>query len=217
MTMQATALKEDLFQYLVDNFSSDDEFLKQLLIDAQSHNIPQISISPEQARFIQFILKSINAKYVLEIGTLAGYSAITMAKALPDDGKLITIELEKKHYEFAKLKIEEAGLSNKIEIINQKALDFLKDFQPAHNFDFIFLDADKSNYYKYVNLIDRYVRSGGIISADNAFAFGFVTQSAPERNPNDVKSIKSFNDFMRQKYFSTIAPVGDGLLLSLKY
>jgi predicted O-methyltransferase YrrM len=217
MTMQATALKEDLFQYLVDNFSSDDEFLKQLLIDAQSHNIPQISISPEQARFIQFILKSINAKYVLEIGTLAGYSAITMAKALPDDGKVITIELEKKHYEFAKLKIEEAGLSNKIEIINQKALDFLKDFQPAHNFDFIFLDADKSNYYKYVNLIDRYVRSGGIISADNAFAFGFVTQSAPERNPNDVKSIKSFNDFMRQKYFSTIAPVGDGLLLSLKY
>ncbi len=217
MTMQATALKEDLFQYLVDNFSSDDEFLKQLLIDAQLHNIPQISISPEQARFIQFILKSINAKYVLEIGTLAGYSAIAMARALPDDGNLITVELEQKHYEFAKLKIEEAGLSNKIEIIHHKALDFLKDFQPDHNFDFIFLDADKSNYHKYVNLIDKYVRSGGIISADNAFAFGFVTQSAPERNPNDIKSIKSFNDFMRQKYFSTIAPVGDGLLLSLKY
>lgn len=216
MTMRATGLRDDLFDYLVENFSGEDEFLKNLLNEAKDFGIPQISISAEQVKFIQFILKAINARNVLEIGTLAGYSAIAMARALPDDGNLITIELEEKHFNFASKKIQEAGLSNKIKIVNDKALNFLQNYSPQEKLDFVFLDADKNNYFKYVKILDKFVRKGGIISADNAFAFGFVTQSAPERNPTDVKSIKSFNEFMKNNYFTTIAPVGDGLLLALK-
>jgi predicted O-methyltransferase YrrM len=216
MTMRATGLRDDLFDYLVENFSGEDEFLKNLLIEAKDFGIPQISISAEQVKFIQFILKAINARNVLEIGTLAGYSAIAIARALPDDGKITTIELEQKHFEFASKKIQEAGLSHKITIINENALTFLEHYSPDEKLDFVFLDADKNNYYKYVKILDKYVKNGGIISADNAFAFGFVTQSAPERNPDDIKSIKSFNEYMKNNYFTTIAPVGDGLLLSLK-
>lgn len=218
MSIKATGIREDLYGYLVDNFSGEDEFLKKLREETEDLGFPQISISPEQVRFLQFLVRSINSKYVLEIGTLGGYSAIAIARALPENGKLITIELEPDRADFARKKIEEAGYSKNIEVICENAINFLQDFKPEHALDFIFLDADKNHYYKYVNILQPMLRVGGILTADNAFAFGFVLDSAPERNPEDVKSIKSFNEFMKKhpNFLTTIAPVGDGLLMALK-
>lgn len=218
MTMKATGLRDDLYEYILENFSGEDEFLKNLRDEAAELNIPQISISKEQVKFLQFLIKTIKAKNILEVGTLAGYSGISMARALPEDGKLITLELEPERAEFARRKFSEAGFSEKVEVVQGKALDFLSSFNPDEPIDFVFLDADKNNYYKYVNLLDKFIRVGGIVAADNAFAFGFVMDSAPERNPEDVKSIKSFNSYMvnNKNYFTTIAPVGDGLLMCLK-
>lgn len=218
MSVRATGIREDLYDYLLDNFSGEDDFLKKLKEETAVLNFPQISISPEQVKFLQFIIKSIKAKNLLEIGTLGGYSAIAMARAIPEDGKLLTIELEPKHAEYASNKIESAGLSHKIKVVCQDGLKFLRTYKPQEQLDFIFLDADKNHYYKYVNMLEPYLKVGGIIAADNAFAFGFVVQSAPERNPEDVKSIKSFNNYMNNhpNFFTTLAPVGDGMLMSLK-
>ncbi|OGU59230.1 MAG: hypothetical protein A2X64_01685 [Ignavibacteria bacterium GWF2_33_9] len=218
MSLKTTGLDEKLQGYLVENFSAEDDFLRKLASDALIAGFPTIQISPEQTRFLQFLIKSINAKNIIEIGTLFGYSTIAMARALPENGKLISLELEPERAEFARQKVAEAGLSDKVEIVCSKALDFLVDFNPAEDLDFVFLDADKNNYYKYVKILESRLRVGGMITADNAFAFGFILDSAPERNPEDVKSIKSFNDFMNQhpNYLTTIAPVGDGLLMSLK-
>lgn len=218
MSQKATGIREDFYNYLVDNFSGEDELLKNLKAESVEAGIPQISISPEQIRFMQFIIRSMNAKNALEIGTLDGYSAIAIARALPEDGKLITVELEPERAEFAEKQIAKAGLRDKVEIVCMNAIDFVESFKPDFELDFIFLDADKNNYYKYVNKLEPLLRSGGIIAADNAFAFGFVLDSAPERNPEDVKSIKSFNEFMAKNpdFLTTLAPVGDGLLMSLK-
>jgi len=218
MSLKSTALREDLFEYLLENFSGENSILSQIKQEAINSGIPQISISPEQLKFIQFLIKSINAKTILEIGTLYGYSAIGMAMAIPDDGKVISIELEPERVELARRNIEKAGFTDKIEVIEGRAIDLLPKIISNLTLDFVFLDADKNNYYKYVKMLDEKLRVGGMIAADNAFAFGYITSTAPERSPEDVKSIRLFNQFMNSwdKYFTTTAPVGDGLLISLK-
>jgi predicted O-methyltransferase YrrM len=218
MSFTITPVTGDLADYVIKNFSSEDEFLTNLREESSLAGIPAIQISPEQGKFLQFFLKSIRAKYVLEVGTLAGYSAITMARALPDDGKLISIEYEFEHAIFAKKKTVEAGLDNIIEIQNSNAREFLKTFNPEFQFDFIFVDADKPSYKFYLDILTPMLKVGGIFAADNAFAFGFLSSSKPERNPEDVKSIQGFNDYFinHTNYFTSIVPVGDGMIMGIK-
>lgn len=218
MSDKTTPITNELENYLKSNFSADDEFLNQLKLDAKNHDMPDIYISSVQAKFMQFLLKLMNAKYILEIGTLGGYSAITMARALPEDGKVITIELFEKHADFAKKKIKEAGLDNKIEVINQRGMEFLNSFRPTFELDFVFVDADKDKYWRYLELTTPLIRKGGVFAADNAFAFGFLLDTAPERSPEDVKSIKSFNEHFKnhEAYETTLVPIGDGLIMGIK-
>lgn len=219
MSQRPTVITDDLYNYMLEISSGEDDFLRELKLSAKLEGIPEISISAEQARFMQFYIKSIKAKNILEIGSLAGYSAIAMARALPKDGKLITVELEEKHYLFTKAKVKEAGLENIIEVVHSSGIKYLESIENSGmTFDFIFVDADKPNYYKYMLKAINLLPSGGAFAADNAFAFGFVTDSAPERNPADVKSIKSFNrEFTKcEDFFTAIVPVGDGLIIGLK-
>ncbi|MFA7626399.1 MAG: O-methyltransferase [Candidatus Kapaibacterium sp.] len=218
MSQKPTPVDEHLFEYLRNNFSSEDEFLRNLLVEAKNEDIPNISISPEQGLFLQFMLKAINAVNVLELGTLAGYSAITMARMLPEDGSLITIDNEFKHAVFAERKVRESGLENIVHVQNSDALEFLKVYKPEKPFDFIFVDADKPNYVRYLELLTPMLRTGGIFAADNAFAFGFVAISKPERNPEDVKSITGFNKYFRnhKQYSVCMVPVGDGMIMGVK-
>ncbi len=218
MSVLPTPVDEKLFEYLKENFSADDEFLLNLKQDAIDAGFPTISISPDQARFLQVLVKSINAKNVLEIGTLAGYSAISIARAMPDDGKLITLEIEFERAVFAKKMVENAGLGNIIEIQNSKALDFLKSYKFENELDFVFCDADKSEYAKILDIVTPHIRKGGIFAADNAFAFGFLLDTKPERNPEDVKSMLKFNEYFKNKkeYLTCIVPGGDGIIMGVK-
>jgi len=218
MSQKPTAVNDELFEYLKNNFSSEDLFLQKLIIEAREEGIPDISISPEQGLFIQFLLKSLKAENVLELGTLAGYSAITMARAMPEGSKLLTVENEFKHAIFADKKIKEAGLDNIIEIQNSDALEFLKIYQPEKPLDFVFVDADKPNYARYLDILTPMIKIGGIFAAHNGFAFGFVASSKPERNPEDVKSITGFNQYFRKhpQYAVCMVPVGDGMIMGVK-
>ena len=218
MSNSITPVIGELAEYVLQNFSSEDSFLTNLRNEANQAGIPAINISSEQGKFLQFFLKSIQAKYVLEVGTLAGYSAITMARVLPDDGKLISIEYEFEHAVFAKKKTIEAGLQHIIEIQNSNAKEFLKTFKPEYQFDFIFVDADKPSYKFYLDILTPMLKIGGVFAADNAFAFGFLSSSKPERNPEDVKSIQGFNNYFinHTNYFTSIVPVGDGMIMGIK-
>lgn len=217
MSNHHTPVTEDLDNYLNENFSSEDEFLFNLRKEALEEGIPAINIAPAQGKLLQLLIKSIKAKNILEIGTLGGYSAITMARAL-ENGSIITIESEFKHAVFAQRKIIEAGLDKIIQVQNSDAREFLKEFAPENKFDLIFVDADKPSYKFYLDKCTPLLKDGGLFVADNAFAFGFLTKETHERNPNDIKSMQGFNIYFKQHpdYFTSIIPSGDGMIIGVK-
>ena len=218
MRPRQTALTPELIDYIENNFSDENDFLNSLANNCYSEaNIPQINITSYQANFLQFIIKLIDAKNILEVGTLAGYSAISMASA-GNCNKIITIEKNKNHFEYAKQKIKEANLCDVIEVVNADAKQYLRSFACENKFDLIFIDADKSSYNTYLELITPLLRNGGVCIFDNAFAFGFLLDSAPEKNKDSVKSVFNFHKKLlaRKDYFTTIVPIGDGMLLSVK-
>ncbi len=218
MSVQPTLLNRELSDYIVSNFSSEDEFLRNLRNEAASAGIPEICISPEQGAFLQFLIRAANVGTILEIGSLAGYSAITMARALPNGGKLTALEIELECAHFIKRKTIEAGLSDKIEVVNTDAGKYLDALRPGDTqFDMVFLDADKPNYISYFERCAPLLRKGGILAADNALAFGELLTEYPKEN-TEVLAIRHFNEFIknRQDFMSCLVPVGDGMTLSVK-
>lgn len=213
-------VNRDIYEYLRKFSSSEDEFLNNLRKHSRRNRIPDIAISPEQGSFLQFFIKSINAEKILEIGTLAGYSAITMARALPENGKLITIETNKFNAKYAQAKFLEAELSDKIELVNANAMEFLKDYKPDFLFDFVFLDADKENYINYLDVLLPLIREKGILAVDNAFAFGLINEKDSSKiESGSIYKIREFNKYFinHPNFFPvTIVPVGDGMIMGIK-
>ena len=218
MSSNPTQVTPEIYGYLQNNFSSEDDFLKNLKKEAAEAGIPEICISEEQGKFLQFYLKSINAKYVLEIGSLAGYSAITMARALPADGKLIAVEINQKNAKFIEQKAKEAGLENVIEVVNQDAKEFLANWKPDFELDFVFVDADKKGYKGYFESTTPHIRKGGVFAADNALGFGHIAESDPKSEPGNVRAIQQFNDMLNEspEYDTCLVTVGDGMAMGLK-
>lgn len=218
MSVNPTLIDAELSDYIRNNFSGEDKFLAELREEAETAGLPAISIAPEQISFLQAMISSLNAKLIIEFGTLGGYSAIAMARAMSPDAKLISIELLKKHYDFAKQKVIESGLSNIIELRNEKGTDFLDNYKFATEIDLVFADADKSSYITYLNRTLPHIRQGGMFIADNAFAFGNISKDVPDRNPESVKAIKEFNQYLIDNiaFKTCIIPLGDGMILGVK-
>lgn len=218
MSLKQTEITIEIENYLIKNFGSEDAFLSQLQEEARQKNMPEISISPLQGAFLQFLIKVLNARYVLEIGSLAGYSAITMAKALPKGGKLIAVEINSEYAQFIQKKVKEAGLDDVVEVVNQSGMEFLKDFKPEYELDLVFVDADKPNHLNYFKKSIELLRVGGVFSADNALAFGHIAEENPEFEPHNVKGVQALNDYVRKHpdFQSCLLPIADGLLLAVK-
>jgi len=218
MPDKPTFMNEALYEYVIDNFGCDDDFLIKLKEEAIINGLPNIFITPELGRFLQFYLKSISAKYILEIGTLAGYSTIVMARALPASGKIYTIEINDRFADFAEKKIYESDVADKVVLIRADARKFLKNTIFDNLFDFAFVDANKPFYKFYLDVITPLLRVGGAFAADNAFAFGHILSTIPEKREDDIKSIKKFNSYFRnnENYFTTMVSIGDGLIIGTK-
>jgi caffeoyl-CoA O-methyltransferase len=151
---------------------------------------------------------------VVEIGTLAGYSAIWMARALPPDGKLYTIEKSSKHAQIAQASFQRAGLDKKIELREGAASDWLPKLVGQGPFDFVFIDADKEGYPDYLNWAVENLRLGGIVTAHNAFRHGAVL--APKTNED--RGMDDFNKLIASdpRLESVILAVGDGMAAGIK-
>lgn len=219
MSRNQSSISENTTDYIRHLFSNEDKFLEDLVEQSKILGFPQISIAPEQASFLQFLIKSSASKYVLEIGSLFGYSAISMARALPEGGKLIALEINKEFSEFVRKKAEEAGLSDKIEVVNSNALDFLRSYNPEFQYDLVFLDADKTNYINYLDEITPLLRSGGIVAADNALAFGYIAEEEiDESRSKDIYAMRKFNEYLanHNQYLSSFSTLGDGIALGVK-
>ena len=184
---------EEVDQYISDLFIKPDD---ALVAAEQSHkleNIPLISVSPSQGRLLYLFAKLTHAVKILEVGTLAGYSTIWMAKALPKDGKLISLEIDPHHADIARKNIDRAGLSSKVDIRVGKAIESLPKLKDenAGPFDMIFIDADKPPYAEYYEWAVKLSRPGTLIIADNVVRDGKVLN--PDHTDPMVKGVQRFN------------------------
>lgn len=220
MSTTSTPLTPVLNAFLSKHFSAEDEFLRTLLIEAKEKGIPEISIAPEQTSFLQVLLRAMNARTVLEIGSLAGYSAISMARALPADGTLYACEINPEYCEFIKNKASQAGLGSVIQVMEGPALitypTIRKSFtQPL---DAVFIDADKLNYSRYMEMVLPDLRVGGLIIADNALAWGLVADENPVSEPQNVIALRTFNERLSShpQLQATLVPLGDGMAIGVK-
>ncbi len=215
MSHTSTSVDAAHFQYLAARTDSDDAFLIELKAAAIKEGIPAIQVAPEQISLLAILLKLIGAEQVVEVGTLAGYSAIGMARALPDDARLLSIEFSPKHAAFARAWVAKSDVAEIVEVVEGSGQDILPSL-PDNSIDAVFLDADKAGYPAYLEEAMRFVRPGGLIMADNAFAFGQLF----DENPSDpeVGAVKTFNDFIPTipGLKAVIVPIGDGLWVGVK-
>jgi caffeoyl-CoA O-methyltransferase len=174
-------------------------------------DMPAIMLGPSEAKLLGMLLTLIDARRVVEIGTLAGYSAIRLARALPATGKLWTIEAEPRHAEVARESIGAAGLADRVEVLVADALDVLPTLTEQGPFDAVFLDADKERYDRYVDWALENLRVGGLVIADNAYYFGHLLDDS-----DGGKAMRRFHDRLSQACDSVCVPTPDGLALGIK-
>lgn len=215
MSNQSTLVTAEHFAYIAAHTTPDDSFLADLKRAAAKEGIPPINIAPEQAAFMQIILKLAKARDVVEVGTLGGYSAIAMARALPAGGRVRTIELSPKHAAFARAWVAKSDVADRVEVIEGAGKDVLPTL-PANSADAAFLDADKAGYPFYLEECLRIVRAGGLILVDNAFAFGQLFDVNP--TDREAPAVKAFNEIMarEKRVQSVIVPIGDGLWVGIR-
>jgi predicted O-methyltransferase YrrM len=201
--------------YLAARTRGDDAFLQSLKAAARAAHFPEIWIAPEQASFMQILLKLRGAREVVEVGTLAGYSAITLARALPAGGRLRTIEIDEARAAFAARWVAQSDVADRVEVLRGDAAGILPTF-PDGSADAVFLDANKTGYPRYLREALRLLRPAGLVMVDNAFAFGELFASAPLER--EAAAVREFNEVMARTpgLHSVIVPLGDGLWVGVK-
>lgn len=209
MSAESAEITRQHFEYIAAHATREDTFLSQLKAAAEAAGIPKIWIAPEQAALMRILLRLTGAREVIEVGTLAGYSAIAMARALPADGCVRTIEISEKHAAFAREWIGKSDVAERVEVIVGAGADVLSKFE-TDSADAAFLDADKASYARYLEESIRIVRRGGLIMVDNAFAFGQLFDDSP--TDREAPAVVAFNEVMaaEPRVESMIVPIGDG-------
>lgn len=187
-----------------DKWAAVDDYLTQLLVPSDpaldnalqasnESNLPAINVSPTLGKLLNILALSIRARSILEIGTLGGYSTIWLARALPENGKIVTLESNSKHAEIARSNIEQANLSDKVEIRVGEALSTLPQLAAENYapFDLIFIDADKQNIPAYFEWSLKLTQCGSLIIIDNVIRKGGVIE-ADSDDPN-IQGVRQFN------------------------
>ncbi|MES4887556.1 O-methyltransferase [Streptomyces sp. NPDC096012] len=178
--MSGSQLWHDVDDYFITRLSPDDEALRAALRESEAAGLPPIAVTAAQGKFLQLLAQLQGARTILEIGTLGGYSTIWMARALPEDGRLVSLEYSAKHAEVATRNIARAGLERIAEVRVGPALESLPklaDENPAP-FDLVFIDADKANNGHYVEWALRLTRAGSVIVLDNVVREGRVADAS---------------------------------------
>jgi caffeoyl-CoA O-methyltransferase len=175
-TEDTRELLEEIDGYIENLFDTSDEVLEATLRDSRRGGLPEINVSPNQGRMLRLLVEIAGARRILEIGTLGGYSAIHLARGLPDDGELISLEIDEHHAEVARNNIERAALSAIVEVRVGDAHELLSDLiaNGEGPFDLVFIDADKEGYPDYLDASLRLVRPGSLILGDNTIRGGTV-------------------------------------------
>lgn len=199
----------------IDSLYKEDEDLLRVVRGIEGINMPQISIAAGYGRLLTLLVKMSNPKSILEIGALGGYSGICLARGLNSEGSLLSLELKSEFADVAKKHLEAAGLSHKVSYRIGDAKDTLKQLkEEGEQFDFFFIDADKSGYPKYLEMAIEMSRPGAIIVGDNVLQGGKIND--PEVQSTSVRAMREFNRMIANdpRLDSTILPAYDGLAIA---
>ena len=219
MAVETLELTENLYQYLLDISVRECEIAKNLREATQKLAQGRMQSSPDQANFLALLVKLMGAKHIIEVGTFTGYATLHMATALPDDGKIITCDINEETVAIGKPFWQQAGVEHKINCQIAPALDTLQgllDHDCAERFDMVFIDANKTNYPHYYDLCLQLVRTGGLIVFDNVLWKGKVIDS--NHQDNMTKAIREVNQRLSsdERVDISLVPMGDGLFLARK-
>ena len=170
------ALLGEIDDYVEELFAPQDEALEAAVRESRRAGLPEIQVSPNEGQLLRLLAEMAGARRVLEIGTLGGYSAIHFGRALPEDGRLISLEIDEHHAEVARANIERAGLGGIVEIRVGDARELLAALVENEEgpFDLVFIDADKEGYPEYLEWSIKLTKSGSLILGDNAIRGGSV-------------------------------------------
>ena len=206
--------EQQLTAYVTDLFAAEDRVLRAIRERQERNGLPPINLSADEGKLLQVLLSAVGARRVLEIGALAGYSGVWLARALPENGVLTTIELDPRHAALARQAFNEAGVGAHARVLEGRALDVLGTLDGG--FDAVFVDADKEPLAQYFEHAVRLVRPGGLILLDNAFRHGSVVD--PNDRTPDTEGIRAFNRLAARdsRLIATIVPIRDGLLVAVK-
>ena len=219
MSKQTIGLDDRLYNYLLSVSLREPEILRQLRQETNNHPQAIMQISPEQSQFMALLVQLVGAKKTLEVGVFTGYSSLSVALALPPDGKIIACDVSEEYTAIARRYWQKAGVADKIDLRLAPALEtldrLLADGQ-AETFDFAFIDADKVNYEGYYERSLQLVRPGGLIAIDNVLWGGKVADS--QFQDSSTLAIRALNQKLHhdERVTLSLVPIADGVTLALK-
>ena len=210
---------EPTYQYLVKTSVRETDVARRLREETQQLPMAQMQIGPDQGQFLQLLVQLIRAQKTLEVGVFTGYSALWVAAALPDEGKIVACDVSEEYTAVARRYWKEAGVDHKIDLRLRPALETLDELLAqggASTFDFAFIDADKSNYDNYYERALQLIRTGGLIAVDNTIWSGRVAD--PNESDTDTIAIRKLNEKLHrdERVALSMLTVGDGLTLAMK-
>lgn len=208
-------------QYIRDLFAPEDQLLREIRENLEATDLP-IQIGAEEGKLLQFLIRITKPKKIVEIGTLAGYSTIWMARGLEDNGHIYTVEKQKINADQARKNFSNSEVADKITLIEGEAPEILTETAANGPFDMAFIDADKINYIEYLNWAEENVNKGGYIIGDNSFLFETVYEDKLPKDhdirPTTHKAMKEFNKRLSDpnKYMSIMLPTKEGITIAQK-
>ncbi len=218
MSRRTLSLDDRLHQYVLDVSLREHEQLAALREATRTHKQANMQISPEQGQFMALLVQLLGAQWTIEVGVFTGYSALAVALALPEDGRILACDLSDEYTSIARPYWQRAGVAHKIELVLAPALatlDARLAVGEAGAYDFAFIDADKTNYDGYYERCLRLVRAGGLIAFDNTLWSGKVAETAGDE---DTAALQALNRKLHAdtRIDLSLLPIGDGLTLARK-
>lgn len=214
MAGRAPFLPRNIARYILEHSVREPRILRELRAATQRLPNAGMQIGADQGQFLALLVQAIGAKRCLEIGTYTGYSALAVALALPKGGRIVCCDINEEWTAIGKPFWKKAGVEKKIDLRIGPALETLKRLKGP--FDFVFIDADKTNYANYYEACLKLVRRGGIIAVDNTLWSGWVTD--PGQRDADTVALRAFNHKLHkdERVALSLLPQGDGVTLALK-
>lgn len=219
MAVSTIGLSPDLHEYVLSVQPALTDAQQRLREETATLSNGGMQISAEQGHFMGLLIKILGAKKTLEIGVFTGYSSLTTALALPDDGKIVALDVSEAFTSVARRYWAEAGVAHKIDLHIAPALETLESLLAsgeAGTFDFAFIDADKPNYDHYYEAALKLVRTGGVIAIDNTLWAGKVVEEDVQDDDTNAFRVLNAKIAKDERVDRTLTPIGDGLTLCRK-